>query len=211
MRVTRVEQTQPKKHSGIAKAGLIGAAGGALVRNIAPLTKSEHDTFFNSSALNAIKSKASKVRSNEAHKIIEEIADNRLQVSREAADIFSQHASTIALKPESAGDFFKSSSDAVKEEAGKLIKRVVSVGAVKEHTEITNIKNAAKQSRPLAYFVAIGAIAAMTGQIIKNAFVDLMPEKKVEKKEDNLTMADVLLEGLGSNTEVLFLTNSSKK
>lgn len=213
MRVQRVEQNQTKKPQGMIKAGAIGAAAGALVRNFAPLTKDEHDVFFNKSALNAIKEKAKNVRINEANKIVEEIADNRLQVSNAAGDIFSKNANLIATKPKEAGKFFEGATDAIKEEGEKLISRVVTVGAAKEHTEITNIKTAAKQARPLAYFVAIGTIVALTGKLIMNTFNDLLPEKEENKPKEKqeLTMADALLEGLGSNTEVLLLASNPKK
>ena len=214
MRTPRVETTEYRSNrGGIVKAGAIGAAAGALVRNLAPLTKEEHDFFFNSSAINAVKAKAQKVRVNEANKIVDEIANGKLNLSQETKDVFTRSASLIGIEPKNASKYFEGASDAVKKEADTLVNRINAVGMAKEHIEYTNIKYAAKASRPLAYFVVVGALVAMTGKILVNAFKSLKPKNEAENKPQvkDLTMADVLLDGLGSNTEVLFLTNSSKK
>ena len=214
MRTPRVETSEYRNNrGGVIKASALGAAAGAIVRNLAPLTKEEHDFFFNSSAINAVKTKVQKVRVNEANKIVDEITSGKLNLSQETKDVFTRSASLIGIEPKNASKYFEGASDAVKKEADALVNRITSVGIAKEHIELTNIKHAAKASRPLAYFVAVGALVAMTGKILVNAFKSLKPENEAEKKIDtkDLTMADVLLDGLGSNTEVLFLTNNSKR
>ena len=213
MRATRVETSEYRyKRGGVIKAGAIGATAGALVRSLAPLTKEEHDFFFNSSAVNAIKAKAQKVRVNEANKIVDEITSGKLNLSQETKDVFTRSASLIGIEPKNASRYLEGASENTKKEAANLINRIIAVGAAKEHIEATNIKDAAKASRPLVYFVAVGALVAMTGKILINAFKSLKPQDETENKIENkdLTMADVLLDGLGSNTEVLFLTSKSK-
>jgi len=197
----------------VAKAGVLGAAGGALVRNFAPLTTDEHDFFFNSSAVSSIEQKVKKVRMNEIEKISKEYKSGSLNVADSAYDTFIKSKDIIAEAPETALDYVKNSTDAIKDGMKTLVGRVDAVGTAKEHIEISNIKSAAKSARPLAYFAAAGALIAMSGQVLVNAFNSCLPDKKPEKKEEKepLTMADVLLEGLGTNTEVLFLTNEAVK
>ncbi len=213
MRVSAISENQNNKHHGVAKAGVIGAVAGGLLGNFAPLTKSEHDTFFNSANLKAIEEKVKATRLSEADKIVSEIASNKINISKEAGDIFTRTSSTIGANPKIADEYLKNASQNVKDEVGGLVSRVVNVGKAKQHIETNNIKSAAKAARPLAYFVLIGGLVAMSAKIIMNAFKDAMPKEEEQEKEDSgqLTMADALLEGLGSNTELLLLTSSSKK
>ena len=210
MRVLGIGQEKPNRHTGVLRAGAMGAVAGAAVRNLAPLTKDEHDVFLNSSVVDAVKNKAKNVRINEAHTIVEEISNKMLNISDEAKDIFTSKASLFAVKPESAGEYIKDASKTVKDEVGGLVSRVALAGAAKERVEFNSIKSAAKAERPLAYFMAAGALIAMTSKILVNAFRSLNPKEAEKPEKQTLTMADVLLEGLGSNTEVLFLTNDPK-
>ncbi len=212
MRVNSVGQENNTKTSSVLKAGGLGAVGGALVRSFAPLTTEEHDFFFNSSAVAGIEQKVKKVRVNEIEKISKEFKAGKLNVARDAFDTFEKHKDLIADEPRSVLGYVKNSSDEIKEGVTGLARRVDAIGAAKEHIEISNIKSAAKSARPLAYFALAGALIAMSGQVLVNAFKSCMPEEKEAPKEQGpLTMADVLLEGLGTNTEVLFLTNESFK
>lgn len=212
MRVNSVGQENNTKTSSVLKAGGLGAVGGALVRSFAPLTTEEHDFFFNSSAVAGIEQKVKKVRVNEIEKISKEFKAGKLNVARDAFDTFEKHKDLIADEPKSVLGYVKNSSDEIKEGVTGLARRVDAIGAAKEHIEISNIKSAAKSARPLAYFALAGALIAMSGQVLVNAFKSCMPEEKEAPKEQGpLTMADVLLEGLGTNTEVLFLTNESFK
>ncbi len=213
MRVESIGQENNSKSGSVLKAGAMGAVGGALVRSFAPLTTEEHDLFFNSSAQDAIKQKVKKVRGNEVEKIIEEFGAGKLNVSSESYDIFVKHKAEIAEKPKSVLEYVKDAGDSVKNGLKSLTGRVDAVGAAKEQIEVANIKNAAKSARPMAYFLAIGALVAMSGQVLVNAFNNALPKeektKEPEGEKEPLTMADILLEGLGSNTEILFLTNES--
>lgn len=212
MRVNSVGQENNTKTSSVLKAGGLGAVGGALVRSFAPLTTEEHDFFFNSSAVAGIEQKVKKVRVNEIEKISKEFKAGKLNVARDAFDTFEKHKDLIADEPKSVLGYVKNSSDEIKDGVTGLARRVDAIGAAKEHIEISNIKSAAKSARPLAYFALAGALIAMSGQVLVNAFKSCMPEEKEAPKEQGpLTMADVLLEGLGTNTEVLFLTNESFK
>ena len=212
MRVNSVGQENNTKTSSVLKAGGLGAVGGALVRSFAPLTTEEHDFFFNSSAVAGIEQKVKKVRVNEIEKISKEFKAGKLNVARDAFDTFEKHKDLIADEPRSVLGYVKNSSDEIKEGVTGLARRVDAIGAAKEHIEISNIKSDAKSARPLAYFALAGALIAMSGQVLVNAFKSCMPEEKEAPKEQGpLTMADVLLEGLGTNTEVLFLTNESFK
>ena len=212
MRVNSVGQENNSKTSSVLKAGGIGAVGGALVRSFAPLTTEEHDFFFNSSAVSGIEQKVKKVRVNEIEKISKEFKAGKLNVADEAFDTFVKHKDLIADEPKSVLGYVKNSSDAVKEGVVNLAGRVDAIGAAKEHIEVSNIKSAAKSARPLAYFALAGALIAMSGQVLVNAFKSCMPSEEPQVKEQEpLTMADVLLEGLGTNTEVLFLTNEAFK
>ncbi len=212
MRVNSVGQENNSKTSSVLKAGGIGAVGGALVRSFAPLTTEEHDFFFNSSAVSGIEQKVKKVRVNEIEKISKEFKAGKLNVAQGAFDTFEKHKDLIADEPKSVLGYVKNSSDAVKEGVVNLTRRVDAIGAAKEHIEVSNIKGAAKSARPLAYFALAGALIAMSGQVLVNAFKSCMPNEKPQVKEQEpLTMADVLLEGLGTNTEVLFLTNEAFK
>lgn len=212
MRVNSVGQENNTNTSSVLKAGGLGAVGGALVRSFAPLTTEEHDFFFNSSAVAGIEQKVKKVRVNEIEKISKEFKAGKLNVARDAFDTFEKHKDLIADEPRSVLGYVKNSSDEIKEGVTGLARRVDAIGAAKEHIEISNIKSAAKSARPLAYFALAGALIAMSGQVLVNAFKSCMPEEKEAPKEQGpLTMADVLLEGLGTNTEVLFLTNESFK
>lgn len=208
MRVQGIGQ-ENKTSKGVLKAGAIGAAAGALVRNFAPLTKNEHDFFFNSSAVDGIAQKVKKVRVNEIEKIAKEFANGSLNVSKEAFDVFESHKSLIADEPKKVLDYIKDSGDSIKKGVKSLAERVDARGIAKQHIEVSDIKNAAKASRPIGFFIAMGTLAAMSGQVIANAVKACLPEKEevAVKEPEALTMADVLLEGLGSNTEVLFLTN----
>ena len=213
MRVDRIQSEKPQKSNAasIAKAGVLGSVGGALVRNFAPLTTQEHDVFFNSAAVEAIKNKGKNARINEANRLVDEIINGRIAISEEAKDIFTSKASIMAVKPESAADYLKNASGTAKKEVGGLLLKAASVGAAREHTEITSIKNAAKANRSLAYFMLVGALLTMSTQLIVNAFKSAAPKEEAKKSEhEDLTMADVLLDGLGSNTEVLFLASESK-
>ena len=212
MRVNSVGQENNSKTSSVLKAGGIGAVGGALVRSFAPLTTEEHDFFFNSSAVSGIEQKVKKVRVNEIEKISKEFKAGKLNVAQGAFDTFEKHKDLIADEPKSVLGYVKNSSDAVKEGVVNLTRRVDAIGAAKEHIEVSNIKGAAKSARPLAYFALAGALIAMSGQVLVNAFKSCMPSEEPQPKEQEpLTMADVLLEGLGTNTEVLFLTNEAFK
>lgn len=211
MRVTSVEQRNNSNMSGMLKAGVAGGLVGAAVRQLAPLTTDEQAIFFNPAAKSAIQTKVKNARINEANRIADEIGKGVLNISRQAGDTFSRSANIIAVSPKSAKTLVDEAPDAVKDGLKALISRVDTVGAVKEHIETNNIKNAAKSARPLAYFVGVGALVAMGGKMIANAFNALKSpsEKPQENKKDNLTMADVLLEGLGSNAEILFLTKEA--
>lgn len=210
MRVTGIQNENNSKTSSVLKAGAIGAAAGAVARSVVPLTTEEHDFFFNSSAVQAIKSKAQKVRLNEIAKIGNEYRNGSLNVAPAAFDVFESHKDIVADEPKKALDFVKDKAEAVQDGFKTLVRRVDAVGAAKEHIEVSNIKNAAKSSRPLAYFAIAGALIAMSGQVMVNAFKSCMPkEEKPQKEPHTLTMADVLLEGLGSNTEVLFLASEA--
>lgn len=212
MRVTKVGQENTRKPQGVLKAGAIGALGGAVVRNLAPLTTDEHNLFFNSSAVDAIKSKVKTVRINEANKIAGEIQSGALKVSKDVGDTFVRSANLIAVEPKNITKVLDGASSEIKQGVNALASRIDAVGAVKQHAEIHSLKSAAKAARPLAYFAAAGALIAMSGKIIANAFNSLKPKEfQVKEKQEKLTMADVLLDGLGSNTEVLFLTNEAKK
>lgn len=208
MRVHGVGQENTQT-SGVLKAGAIGAVAGTLVRNLAPLTTEEHDFFFNSSAIDSIAQKTKKVRVNEIEKIAREFKGGSLKVSQDAFDVFESHKNVVADEPKRIMDYIKDSADSVKEGVRSLAHRVDSVGLAKQHIEVSNIKNAAKASRPLAYFAVAGALVAMSAQVIVNAVKACIPEKETKQnvEPETLSMADVLLEGLGSNTEILFLTN----
>ncbi len=210
MRVNSVGQENNSKTSSVLKAGGIGAIGGAVVRNLAPLTTEEHDFFFNSSAVSGIEQKVRKVRANEIEKIANEFKAGKLSVTKNAFDTFEKHKDLIQDEPKSALGYIKNASDDVKRGVSALVNRVDAIGAAKEHIEVSNIKSAAKSQRPLTYFALAGALIAMSGQVLVNAFKSCMPEtEKTAKEQEPLTMADVLLEGLGTNTEVLFLTNEA--
>jgi len=213
MRVTKVGQENTRQSQGVLKAGAIGALGGAVVRNLAPLTTDEYKLFFNSSAVDAIKGKVKDVRISEANKIVSEIQNGALNVSQEVGDTFVRSANIIAANPDNVKGVVEGASAEVKEGIGALVSRIDAVGAVKQHTEIHSLKSAAKSARPLAYFAVAGALVAMSGKLIVNAFNSLKPKElqQVKEKPEKLTMADVLLDGLGSNTEVLFLTSEAKK
>ena len=212
MRVNSVGQENNTNTLSVLKAGGIGAVGGTLIRNFAPLTTEEHDFFFNSSAIAGIEQKVKKVRVNEIEKISNEFKAGKLNVAKDAFDTFEKHKDLISNEPKSVLGYVKNSSDEVKNGVKALVGRVDAIGAAKEHIEVSNIKSAAKSARPLAYFALAGALIAMSGQVLVNAFKACMPEEKEQHKEQEpLTMADVLLEGLGTNTEVLFLTNEAFK
>lgn len=212
MRVNSVGQENNSNATSVLKAGGIGAVGGALVRNFAPLTTEEHDFFFNSSAVSGIEQKVRKVRVNEIEKISNEFKAGKLNVAQGAFDTFEKHKDLIADEPKSVLGYVKNSSDDIKTGVKALAGRVDAIGAAKEHIEVSNIKSAAKSARPLAYFALAGALIAMSGQVLVNAFKSCMPSEEPQPKEQEpLTMADVLLEGLGTNTEVLFLTNEAFK
>lgn len=212
MQVNKVGQENNSSHN-VLKAGAVGALAGAVVRNAAPLTTNEHNMYFNPSAKAGIEQKVKKVRINEIEKIGKEFRENKLNISDEVFDTFSRHKDVIADEPLSALDYVKNASNTVKEGVKTLVDRVNSVGAAKQQIEVSNIKSAAKSARPLAFFIAAGALIAMSGQVIINAFNSCMPkeEKPEEEEKAPLTMADILLEGLGTNTEVLFLTNEAIK
>lgn len=213
MRVTSVRQENNKRSTGVLKAGLIGAGAGTLVRNFAPLTTEEHNFFFNDSAKKAIQDEVRKVRINETAKIAEDFAANKINISKEAYDVFEKSTSAVVDEPKKAMDIVANSADAIKTGFKSLVKRVDAVGAAKEHIEVSNIKSAAKTARPLGYFAAAGAFVAMTGQLIIDAFNQAAPKSEPIKQEsdDSLTMADILLQGLGSNTEMLFLATESER
>ncbi|MDO5438282.1 MAG: hypothetical protein Q4F80_08815 [bacterium] len=210
MRVSSIGQENTGKTSSVLKAGAAGAVLSGLAGRFAPLTTDEHNFFFNASARDSIKQKVQKVRVNEIQKIGSEFANNTLNVSKEAFDTFESHKDVIAQEPKKALDYVKDSGEAVKAGFKSLVSRVDAVGAAKEHIEVSSIKNAAKSSRSIGFIALAGALVAMSGQIMVNAFKSCLPEEKPAKKPEEhhaLTMADVLLEGLGTNTEVLFLTS----
>lgn len=212
MRVTNVGQENNSGTLSVLKAGTVGALGGAVLRSVAPLTTEEDAIFFNQSAKEAIKQKVKKVRTNEIEKIGHEFKSGALKVNTEAFDTFEKTKDVIAEEPKKALDYIKDSADAVKAGFTSLVKRVDTAGVAKEHIEVNNIKSAAKANRPLAFFVITGALVTMTGQLLINAFKSALPEEEEVKKQPEvheLTMADILLEGLGTNTEVLFLTNEA--
>lgn len=210
MRVTSVDQQNNISASGMLRAGVMGGVMGAIVRNVAPLTAEEDAMFFNSAAKTAIKEKVSKVRANEVAKIAQEISDGTINVSKGAGDIFVKNKDIIANSSKKAEKIIGGAQDSIKEGLTSLISRVDMVGTAKEHIETNNIKTAAKSARPLAYFVGVGALIAMSGKMIVDAFNTIKSETAPqEKKKHDVTMADVLLEGLGSNAEVLFLTNEA--
>jgi len=211
MRVTPVQENNTRS-TGVLKAGAIGTVAGALVRNFAPLTTDEHAFYFNDSAKKAIQEKVLKVRSNEISKIAEDFTSNRLNITKEAYDVFEKSTSKVAADPKGAMEIVKDATDSVKAGFKALVHRVDAVGAAKEHIEISNIKSAAKSSRPLAYFALAGALIAMSGQFLVNAFNNAAPKKDVNQPKDNgsMTMADVMLEGLGSNAEIYFLATEAK-
>ncbi len=85
-----------------------------------------------------------------------------------------------------------------------------------------NVKEVAKAARPISYFALAGAFVAMSANIISNALKSnknsdkeskkiIVEKEKPKKEHEDLTMADLVLEGLGSNTEILFLTTHSHK
>lgn len=210
MRVNSVGQENKSNNSNVLKAGVIGAAAGALVRNFAPITTSEYDTFFNSAALSSIEKKAKDARIFEIGNIENEFNAGKLNVANEAFDTFIKHKDEVADSPKKALDIIKDKSQAIKQGFGELAGRVDMVGAAKQKIEVNNIKSAAKSSRPLSYFAIAGALVALSAQVMANAFNSCLP--KPEKKQptpEELTMADVLLEGLGTNTEILFLSKES--
>ncbi len=210
MRVTSVGQENNTKPTGVLKAATIGAVGGALVRKVAPLTTEEFKLYFNSSAQNAIKQKVSKVRANEIKIMSDEFNHGTLNVAKDAFDVFEAHSGDISKNPKVAHELLESMPDNIKAGFSALLSRVDKVGIAKQHVEVSNIKNAAKASRPLAFFAIAGALFAMSGQIMVNAFKSCLPEEENEGKHpEKLTMANVLLEGLGPNTEILYLTNKA--
>ena len=200
MRVTSVGQENNTKPTGVLKAATIGAVGGALVRKVAPLTTEEFKLYFNSSAQNAIKQKVSKVRANEIKIMSDEFNHGTLNVAKDAFDVFEAHSGDISKNPKVAHELLESMPDNIKAGFSALLSRVDKVGIAKQHVEVSNIKNAAKA----------GALFAMSGQIMVNAFKSCLPEEENEGKHpEKLTMANVLLEGLGPNTEILYLTNKA--
>lgn len=209
MRVQSVGQQNNTKTSSVLKAGVAGALGGALVRNFMPLTTNEHNFYFNESAKNAIREKVQKVRLNEVEKIASEYKSGTINLSKDAFDVFEKSKDSIVKEPKKAMNLLDDSAEAVKKAVKPLFERVNSVGAAKKHIEVASIKSAAKASRPLAFYVAMGALLLMSVQIIANAIKAALPKEEtpVDAKK-NLTMADVLLEGLGENkAEILFLNN----
>ncbi len=215
MRVNSIGQEKTHRHNskGVLQAGVIGAIGGAVVRNFAPLTAEEHDVFLSSSKMKEIGEIVKNARKQETEVILDEIKNNKLSVSKEVAEKFASRAFSIANNPKTLPEYLKTLPQEVKGGVSGLAARVIDVGNAAKHTEINNIKNAAKASRPLTYFIAIGALVAMSGKLIVNAFKSCLPAKETKKTikaPKELTMADVLLDGLGSNTEVLFLTSKQK-
>ena len=212
MKVNSVGQENTSNTLSVLKAGAMGAAAGALVRNLAPITTDEYDSFFNSAAKASIAKKAKDARLFEISNIETEFKAGKLNVANDAYDTFIRSKDAVADSPKKALDAVKDASDAIKEGFTSLVKRVDIVGAAKERIETNNIKSAAKSTRPLAYFAIAGGLIAMSAQVMVNAFNSCLPkpEKKQEPQEP-LTMADVLLEGLGANTEILFLTTETDK
>ena len=102
MRVNSVGQENKSNNSNVLKAGVIGAAAGALVRNFAPITTSEYDTFFNSAALSSIEKKAKDARIFEIGNIENEFNAGKLNVANEAFDTFIKHKDEVADSPKKA-------------------------------------------------------------------------------------------------------------
>lgn len=215
MNVTGVKQENRSNTFSAIKTGAAGACAAALIGRFAPLTTEEHAEYFSKSATNSIKEKVKNSKISEIEAIKQEFKNGTLNVSGQAFDIFEKNTDSIIQKPKK--DVFsivKDSADDVKEGFKSLTSRVLKAGATTEHIETHTIKNAAKSARSLGYIAAIGALVAMTGQILVNLVKNSTPNEnsntnknKTETKGD-LTMADILLEGLGSNAEILFLTNN---
>ncbi|MCD8023929.1 MAG: hypothetical protein LUE64_00150 [Candidatus Gastranaerophilales bacterium] len=212
MRVNSVGQENSANNgAGIVKAGAAGALAGGLVSAVAPLTTEEYADFFTSSAKEGIKKSVQKARSLEADKISEEIAGGKLNIVSEAADKFKSAKDVIVDEPKKALDIVENSADTVKNDFKALVNRVDKAGIVKQRCETHAIKSAAKGSRSIGYFALAGALVAMCAKVLYNAANPKPKAEKSNEPKEPLTMADALLEGLGTNTEILILTSEARK